>query len=115
MELKQYLNKFYPNLKNSHVLLQEHMLKLFEYYFPHFVEKRKKKKIKVKLIGDSPPIDETASFKLIKNKIKTATFLYNNKISMISLEEKEPIGILIEEENFYETQMMMFNMLWENL
>jgi len=94
---------------------KEQMLKLFEFYFPHFVERRKKNKIKVRLIGDSKPIDKTASFKIINKRIKTATWLYNGKIVMISLEEKEPIGVLINEKNFYETHKMMFDLLWENL
>ena len=99
----------------SCIASKEQLLKLFEYYIPHFVEKRKKKKIKVRLISESQPIDKTAPHKLIKSKIKTATWLYEGKIAMISLEEKEPIGILINEKNFYETQKMMFNLLWENL
>jgi HTH-type transcriptional regulator, sugar sensing transcriptional regulator len=99
----------------SAISSKDQLSKLFEFYFPNFVERRKKKKIKVRLIGDSQPLDKTASFKLIKNKIKTATWLYNGKIVMISLEEKEPIGILIDEKNFYETQKMMFDLLWDNL
>ena len=35
--------------------------------------------------------------------------------AMISLEEKEPMGILIHEKNFYETHQMMFDILWESL
>lgn len=99
----------------SCIASKEQLLKLFEYYFPHFVERRKKKNIKVRLIGDSHPIDKSASFKLLKKKIKTATWLYNGKIAMISLEEKEPIGILINEKNFFETHQMMFELLWDNL
>ena len=91
------------------------LVKLFKYYFPHFVKRRIKRGIKVKIICESPPIDKKAPYKLIKKKIKTATWLYNGKIAMISLEEKEPIGILINEKNFYDTHKMMFDLLWENL
>ncbi len=98
----------------SCIASKNQMLKLFKYYFPHFVNRRKKNKIKVRLIGDSKPIDKDASFKRIKKKIKTATWLYNGKIAMISL-NKEPIGILIDEKSFYETHKMMFDLLWENL
>jgi sugar-specific transcriptional regulator TrmB len=91
-----------------------HLVKLFKYYFPHFVKRRIKKRIKVKIICESQPIDKKASYKLLKQKIKTATWIYNNKIAMISL-EKEPIGILINEKNFYETHKMMFDLLWDNL
>lgn len=94
---------------------KEQLLKLFEFYLPHFVVRRKKKGIKVRLIIDAQPIDKTAPYKLIHKKIKTATWLYNKKIVMISLEEKEPMGILIHEKNFYETHQMMFDILWESL
>jgi sugar-specific transcriptional regulator TrmB len=99
----------------SCIASKDQLLKLFEFYFPHFVTRRKKKGIKVRLIGSVHPIDKTAPHKLINKKIKTATWLYNGKIAMISLEEKEPIGILINERNFYETHKMMFDLLWNNL
>lgn len=91
------------------------LIKLFKFYIPHFVKRRIKNKIKVKLITEVPPLDKKAPFKLINKKIKTATWLYNGKIAMISLEEKEPIGILINEKNFYETHKMIFELLWEHL
>ena len=92
-----------------------HLSKFFKYYLPHFVDRRKEKGIKVRIISDIQPLDRDAPYKLIKKKIRTATWLYNGKIAMISLEEKEPIGILIHEKNFYETHKMMFNLLWEHL
>ena len=99
----------------SCIASKNQLFKLFEFYFPHFVNSRKKQGIKVKIISEVQPFDKTASYKIIKNKIKTATWLYNGKIAMISLEEKEPIGILINEKNFFETHQMMFDLLWENL
>ncbi len=94
---------------------KDNLLKLFEFYFPNFVEQRKKKGIKVRLIGDSQPLDKQIPFKKIKKPLKTATLLYRGKIAMISLDKKEPIGILIDEKNFYETQKIMFDLLWDNL
>lgn len=106
-------------LRNSSSFLciasKEHLFKLFKYYFPHFVKKRMQKGIKVKIISDKQPYDKKAPYKLIKKEIKTATWIYNGKIAMVSLEEKEPIGILIHEKNFYETQKLIFDLLWENL
>lgn len=99
----------------SCIASKKHLFKLFQFYFPHFVDRRKKKGIKVRIISESQPFDKKVPYKLIKKKIKTATWLYNGKIAMISLEEKEPIGILIDEKNFYETHKMMFDLLWKNL
>lgn len=92
-----------------------HLSNLFKYYFPQFVKRRIKKKIAVKIITDDKPYDKNAKYKLIKKSLKTATWIYNGKIVMISLEENEPIGILIEENNFYQTHKIMFEILWDNL
>jgi sugar-specific transcriptional regulator TrmB len=94
---------------------KKQLFKLFKYYLPHFVERRKKKGIKVRLINETEPYDTSVPYKLMKSKIKTATWLYNGKIAMISLEESEPIGILIEEKNFFKSQKMMFDFMWDHL
>jgi len=112
-------NIFEDILQNSKsfdcIASKKHLFELFEFYFPHFVERRKKKRISVRIISDEKPYDKEAPFKKIKNEIKTATWLYKDKIAMVSLEEKEPIGILIQEKNFFDTQKLMFNLLWSNL
>ena len=99
----------------SCIVSKNQLFQLFQYYFPHFVNRRKKKGIKVRIISEAKPFDKTAPYKIIKKKIKTATWLYNGKIAMISLEENKPIGILIDEKNFFETHQMMFDLLWDNI
>ena len=99
----------------SCIASKKQLFKLFQFYFPNFVKRRKKKGIKVRILSEIQPFDKSANYKIIKKKIKTATWLYNGKIAMISLEENEPIGILINEKNFYETHQMMFDLLWDNL
>ena len=91
---------------------KKHLFKLFKYYFPQFVKRRIEAGIKVKIITDEKPYDKKAQYKIIKEGIKTATWAYNGKIAMVSLEEKEPIGILIKEKNFFETQNLIFDLLW---
>tara|TARA_Y100000310_G_C20595560_1_gene770319 strand:- start:510 stop:1199 length:690 start_codon:yes stop_codon:yes gene_type:complete len=114
--LKTIFEDILEHAKSFDVIASKKQLfKLFKYYLPHFVERRKKKGIKVRLINEIEPYDTSVPYKLMKSKIKTATWLYNGKIAMISLEESEPIGILIEEKNFFKSQKMMFNFMWENL
>jgi HTH-type transcriptional regulator, sugar sensing transcriptional regulator len=117
---KEGLKTIFENILNESkeyycMASKNQLIKLFKFYMPHFVQRRINKKIKVKLITETIPIDKKAPFKLINKNIKTATWLYHGKIAMISLEEKEPIGILINEKNFYQTHKMMFELLWENL
>ena len=94
---------------------KKHLSELFKYYLPQFVKRRIKGGIRVKIITDAKPYDKKAPYKLIRENIKTATWIYNGKIAMISLEQKEPIGILIEEKNFYNTHKIVFGILWNNL
>ena len=114
--LKTVFEDILRNAKSfSCIASKKHLFKLFKYYFPRFVERRMKLGIKVRIICDEEPYDKKADYKLIKKGLKTATFIYNGKIAMLSLEEQEPIGILIQERNFYETEKFMFNLLWEHL
>ena len=55
---------------------KKHLFKLFNFYFPHFVEKRKKKGIHVRIISDEIPFDKDAPHKIIKNNIKTMHFTF---------------------------------------
>jgi HTH-type transcriptional regulator, sugar sensing transcriptional regulator len=46
----------------------------------------------------------------------TYTLLYAGKVAVISLQDyKEPLGVVIEDNNTYETQVMIFKNLWEKL
>ena len=94
---------------------KKQLFKLFTFYFPHFVERRKKMGIKVKILSNEMPFDRDAPFKIIKKPLKTATWIYDGKIVMVSVEQAEPIGIMIDEKNFYETHKALFELLWENL
>ena len=82
---------------------------------PNFVKRRIKKKIDVKIISDSIPYDKKAKYKILNSEIKTATWIYGGRIIMVSLEKDQLIGVLIEEKNFYKTQEMMFDFLWDNI
>ena len=88
---------------------------LYKYYMPHFVERRKKKGIKVKLVLDRKPIDKDAEYKIVKNKFKTMMWIYGDKIALISPEEDKAIGIMINEKNFAQTFRLMFDIMWKNL
>ena len=93
---------------------KEHVFDFLKYYIPHFVDRRVKLGIKARLILDVPPHDPKAEYRLIKKKLKTIMYLYGGKIAMMSL-GKAPMGILIDEANFYESHLEMFNLLWDAL
>jgi len=109
---------------NEHVLSSKEVLviasnkyikKILEFYFPNFVKRRIKLKIKVKILSDEKPLGkELLQYKpLPKNfNIKTVTYLFNDEVAIISLNQQEPVGIIIKNKEIFNTQKEMFNLLW---
>ncbi len=44
--------------------------------------------------------------------INNANFIYGNKVSIISLNKKRPVGITIEDEDIHHTMTVLFESLW---
>jgi len=87
----------------------------FKYYLPHFVDERIRLGMKAKLILDAKPIAGRLTECRITNKrFKTATWVYGNKVAILTLEEKEPVGIIIENEEIANTQRIVFDMMWQS-
>jgi len=91
-----------------------------------FSRKRIQKKIKVKTIalgegGGLVGFDERRWMQLPKSKTKedlgtTYQLIYNGKVAHISLDNAEnPVGIVIENEEIYKTQKLIFESNWKNL
>ena len=97
------------------IATRQHMEKMLKYFFPHIIKRRIKLGIKPRLILTGRPLAKDAPYRIIKRPLKTAIYIYNGKIALYSFEEKEPFAILIEEQNFYDTQKILFEMLWESL
>lgn len=45
-------------------------------------------------------------------KIHNANFIYGNKVAIISLNKKMPVGIVIQDQDIASTQAMLFDALW---
>jgi sugar-specific transcriptional regulator TrmB len=44
--------------------------------------------------------------------IPNANFIYDNKVAIISLNKKRPVGVLIEDEDIHHTMEVLFESLW---
>ena len=45
-------------------------------------------------------------------EINDCSFIYANKVAIISLNKKRPLGILIEDEDIHHTMEVLFESLW---
>ncbi|MDX1607828.1 MAG: helix-turn-helix domain-containing protein [Candidatus Spechtbacterales bacterium] len=94
--------------------------------FELFIERRIENRLSVKLITN-----ETKEAKKLKAKdgeefrvtrftpsqynFNTATYVYGNKIAMLSLRENPVLGIIIEDAAMANTHRMYFDILWDKL
>ncbi len=99
--------------------------KILEFYFvQNYMLKRITNKTKLRLITE--PDNKNKELYGTNNKAyrktkyhqklydtKTATYIYNNKVIMLTFEEK-PTGIIIENKEFATTQKILFEELWKN-
>lgn len=96
---------------------------IFDFYFPNYMARRIKEKIKIKVLTEKSK-ETIKSHKKDKKEFREMRFLpewvdfptainiYGNKVAVLSL-EKEPIGIILENEDFAKTQRIVFGLLWK--
>jgi len=88
--------------------------------FPNFNDERIKRGINVRVIaigsgGDTYGKDERR-WLTKKEGAPTYSLIYAGKVAMISLSpSKIPHGLIIEDEGIYQTQLLLFNSLWDSL
>lgn len=88
--------------------------------YPKFSKDRIKSGIKVKVIsigpgGETRGLDER-KWLTKKESAPTYTLIYAGKTAMISVDSnKNPIGVIIEDNNIYQTQKITFDFIWEKL
>lgn len=96
---------------------------LLDFYFPNYIKRRIKEKIRIKILTEHSKETEEVKRK-DKEELRetrffpegidlpTATNIYGNKVAILSL-EKELLGIIIESENIANTQRLIFELLWK--
>ncbi|OGY48372.1 MAG: hypothetical protein A3J65_01495 [Candidatus Buchananbacteria bacterium RIFCSPHIGHO2_02_FULL_45_11b] len=88
--------------------------------FPDFSESRIRAGIKVKVIsigpgGQTQGLDER-KWLTQKESAPTYTLIYAGKVAMISVDNNNnPLGVMIEDNNIYQTQRIVFEFIWDKL
>lgn len=97
-----------------------HLEKILKYYFGHFVSKRIKAKIALRLI-----YDEESRGRIRKNPLSTIRYIpeqyssraalriYGNKVAIMLLSEEEPLAIVIKNKAIAEGYRKYFEVMWK--
>jgi hypothetical protein len=88
--------------------------------YRNFTKDRIKAGVSVKSIsigagGSTAGLDER-KWLTKKGGSPTYTLMYEGKIAMVSVDsENKLIGVIVEDENMYKTQKMIFEFVWQKL
>ena len=97
---------------------------VFAHIFPQYISERVKRKIRIRIICKKEEAHkdllETAKKQYRKFKFitpnytfKSSIFIYNEKVAILSLQQEPYYGIIIDNENFHQTQKNIFELLWQ--
>lgn len=122
--LKTILDDFIREKKEILVYCStKKQLQLLEFYFPNYIKRRVKEKIKIKVITEKSKEaleihkkdkQELREMKFLpkETEFQTSTNIYGDKVAILSL-EKDIIGIIIQDLFIANTQRDVFNLLWK--
>ena len=119
--LQDVLNILEDKTEKEYYVYSSSAIKDYLYnVYPNFSKDRIKAKIKVKVIsigsgGETRGLDER-KWLTKKESAPTYTLIYAGKVAMISVDSNSrPIGVIIEDNNIYQTQKMTFEFIWSKL
>lgn len=125
-EIKQIMNDIIETRHHMSAILSwdDWVTLLGHPFMDDFVENRVQHSLRIKLLT---PRTETAlelkekdgkelrttRFLSDSISINNSNFIYGNKVAIISIKTKQPVGILIEDEDIHNTMEVLFENLWQ--
>lgn len=124
-EIKQIMNDIVESKHNvSAILSWDDWIELLgKSYLDDFIEMRYRHYLKIRLL--TPKTKTSLALKQKDNQelrttqflpesitINNSNFIYANKVAIISLNKKRPVGILIEDQDIHHTMEVLFESLW---
>jgi len=99
-------------------------LRLYSDDFKDYIERRCKRHLKIRLLTNRSPESERLRKDDVKElrqtrflpdeyELKNRSFIYEDKIAIISLNKKLLVGTIIEDKDIAETQSKLFEIAWK--
>jgi sugar-specific transcriptional regulator TrmB len=124
-EIKQIMNDILDAKHHvSAILMLDDWLDLMgKTYLDDFIETRERHYLRIRLLAPKTKTAIALKEKDAKEmritqflpesvSVKNANFIYANKVAIISLNKKRPVGILIEDQDIHDTMEVMFESMW---
>lgn len=100
----------------------EHVEKILKFYFKHYIERRKKLKIKPRLIYTEKERNKSyvktalAEIRYLPNEYSSyaALRIYGDKVALFLFSEDEPLAILIKSKKIADGYRKYFEFIWDS-
>jgi sugar-specific transcriptional regulator TrmB len=124
-EIRQIMNDILESKHHISAILSwdEWKALLGEHYMDDFIESRYRQYLRIRILTPKSKAAaelkardgeelRTTQFLPSSLEINNCNFIYANKVAIISLNKKRPVGILIEDQDIHHTMEVMFESLW---
>ena len=124
-EIKQIMNDMLETKHHISAIMSwdDWVRTLGKNYIDDFIESRTRRYLRMRLLttktktsvalkNDDGKDMRTTQFLQDSLGINNANFIYGNKVAIISLNTKRPVGILIEDQDIHHTMEVLFESLW---
>lgn len=102
----------------------EDMGEVAEWYFDEFVRRRIKQNLPVRLLTNHTPFSvmtknkdgkelRQTRFVGAEHAFHTAEYIFGNKVAILSLKQKPPTALIIEDEDIAKTHSLYFELIWK--
>jgi sugar-specific transcriptional regulator TrmB len=124
-EIRHIMNDILESKQHvSAILAWDEWLELLgKNYLEDFIESRYRQYLRIRILAPKSKAAaalkardgeelRTTQFLPAGIEINTCNFIYANKVAVISLNKKRPVGILIEDQDIHHTMEVLFESLW---
>ena len=124
-EIKQIMNDIIETKHHVSAIVSwdDWVTTLGKSFVDNFIENRYRHYLKIHLLTPKTKLSmalkqkdsqemRTTQFLPESIAINNSNFIYGNKVAIISLNKKRPVGILIEDEDIHHTMEILFESLW---
>lgn len=109
--------------KESWFIADPEFIDALQYYFPHFIKKKRKSGMFSRVITldcrrmrdykiKSPR--KFVDLRYISQRLPMTKIIYGNKVGMLTFEKNNAIGIIVENKQAADTERMLFSLLWKS-
>ena len=94
------------------------------FYFPHFIQRRIKEKIKLKIMFQKSKYSQKMKTKdqlelretrfINCGEVTTGIYVYGQKVAFLTFLKEQPMGLIIDDKSLVHTIKIMLELLWVN-